>query len=103
MEYSTLKLPTVQFSKAVKQYYPEILTDEALEFLSALHEKFNSNRLQLLSRRVEQQKVFDQGKFPEFPRETKAIREGDWTANAIPEDLQDRHQLIGSEKYPFYR
>ncbi|RAJ16265.1 malate synthase A [Olleya aquimaris] len=94
MEYSTLKLPTVQFSKAVKQYYPIILTDEALEFLSALHEKFNSNRLQLLSRRVEQQKVFDQGKFPEFPRETKAIREGDWTANAIPEDLQDRRVEI---------
>ena len=94
MENKTLKMPVVQFSAEVKNYYPEILTDEALEFLGVLHEKFNDSRLKLLSRRKDQQKVFDKGQIPEFPRETKVIREGNWTANSIPEDLQDRRVEI---------
>ena len=49
-------MPVVQFSAEVKNYYPEILTDEALEFLGVLHEKFNDSRLKLLSRRKDQQK-----------------------------------------------
>ena len=38
------------FSQNVKNYYPEILTEGALTFLSVLHEKFNASRLQLLER-----------------------------------------------------
>ena len=94
MENKTLNMPVVQFSAEVKNYYPEILTDEALEFLGVLHEKLNDSRLKLLSRRKDQQKVFDKGQIPEFPRETKVIREGNWTANSIPEDLQDRRVEI---------
>ncbi|TVZ53055.1 malate synthase A [Dokdonia sp. Hel_I_53] len=91
---NTVALSQISFSNAVTNYYPEILTDEALEFISALHEKFNASRLALLKRREEQQKVFDQGKFPEFPRETVAIRNAEWTAGAIPSDLQDRRVEI---------
>jgi malate synthase len=39
--------------------------------------------------RVTQQQVFDEGEFPKF-RETKTIRDGNWTAGGIPHDLQDR-------------
>jgi malate synthase len=94
MENTLLKGPKIQFAKAVNNYYPEILTDNALEFISALHEKFNSKRLELLNRRIQEQDVFDTGKFPEFPRETKNIREGDWTAGRIPVDMQDRRVEI---------
>ncbi|MFD2823724.1 malate synthase A [Lacinutrix iliipiscaria] len=94
MENQILKMPIVQFSKDVKNYYPEILTDEALKFIKVLHEKFNSKRLFLLSRRKEQQKLFDAGEFPKFPQETKEIRQGEWTANSIPKDLQDRRVEI---------
>ncbi|WP_299890474.1 malate synthase A [uncultured Lacinutrix sp.] len=94
MENTVLKLPKMQFSKDVKNYYPEILTDKALAFITALHEKFNNQRLLLLKRREEQQTIFDSGKFPEFPRETKAIRNSDWKVNYIPKDLQDRRVEI---------
>ncbi|MGB1308355.1 MAG: malate synthase A [Oceanihabitans sp.] len=94
MNNTLLKQPKLQFSKTVTNYYPEILTNDALSFLTVLHEKFNSKRLELLKRRKKEQLIFDTGKFPEFPRETKAIREGDWKANSIPEDLQDRRVEI---------
>lgn len=94
MGTTLLKLPKITFSREVNNYYPEILTDGAFEFLTALHEKFNASRLALLEKREQQQKVFDTGKFPEFPTETKAIREGDWKAASIPKDLQDRRVEI---------
>ncbi len=94
MEETLLKQSKIQFSKEVKDYYPEILTDEALAFVVALHEKFNAKRLELLERRKLQQVIFDKGKFPEFPRETKDVREGEWKVNSIPHDLQDRRVEI---------
>ncbi|MFD2915228.1 malate synthase A [Psychroserpens luteus] len=94
MENKLLKQPKTQFAKEVKNYYPEILTDDALAFITALHEKFNSKRLNVLKRREHEQDVFDTGKFPEFPRETKNIRDGDWTAGSIPLDMQDRRVEI---------
>ncbi|MBT8318951.1 MAG: malate synthase A, partial [Gramella sp.] len=94
MENTTLKSTEFKFTKAVTKYYPEILTGEALDFLVALHEKFNKKRLSLLKKREEQQKIFDQGTVPAFPPETKSIRESDWQAGEIPVDLQDRRVEI---------
>lgn len=84
----------ITFSKEVENTYPSLLTDEALAFLKELHETFNGRRLDLLKKRTEQQKIFDQGAFPHFPTETKEIRESDWTAGNIPHDLQDRRVEI---------
>ncbi|WP_046745760.1 malate synthase A [Kordia zhangzhouensis] len=94
MEETLLQQSKIQFAKTVKNYYPEILNDEALAFIIALHEKFNASRLELLERRKLQQEVFDKGRFPEFPRETKNIREGEWKAAEIPQDLLDRRVEI---------
>ena len=94
MENILLKQPKLNFSKAVTNYYPEILTNDALEFIAALHEKFNAQRLSLLESRVKMQKIFDEGQFPEFPKETKSIRDDDWTAGTIPHDLRDRRVEI---------
>jgi malate synthase len=94
MEDTFLRQSKINFSNEVNNYYPEILTDEALAFITALHEKFNTERLQLLKRRIEQQTIFDSGKFPEFPKETAAIRDGNWNAGTIPHDLQDRRVEI---------
>jgi malate synthase len=94
MESTYLKKSKINFSKEVNNYYPEILTDEALNFITALHEKFNNERISLLKSRVHQQKVFDEGKFPVFPYETKTIRDENWTAGSIPHDLQDRRVEI---------
>ncbi|GGW71059.1 malate synthase [Winogradskyella epiphytica] len=94
MKNTVLKPTKVKFAHNIQNEYPEILTGNALEFIAALHEKFNMQRLALLSNRELQQQVFDSGKFPEFPKETKALREANWTAGSIPKDLQDRRVEI---------
>lgn len=82
-----------QFKGSVN-YYPDIITNEAMDFIVALHEKFNARRLDLLKARAAQQAYFDKGNFPSFPEETKAIKEGKWTVESAPSDLQDRRVEI---------
>jgi malate synthase len=83
-----------QISAETNQNYPEILTDEAIDFLTELHQKFNNKRLLLLDERKKQQVLFDAGALPCFPIETKNIRESNWLAAAIPKDLLDRRVEI---------
>ena len=84
----------LNFSDETAEQYPEILTDEAMTFLSLLHENFNEKRLALLEERKKQQELFDNGVLPTFPVETKTIRESDWEASKTPEDLLDRRVEI---------
>ena len=72
----------------------DILTPEALSFLAELHELFDARRLELLGHRVERQQRFDAGELPDFPEETRAVREAEWTVAPIPADLQDRRVEI---------
>jgi len=72
----------------------EILSDEALGFIAELHERFDARRRELLGARVERQKRFDAGELPDFPEETRAIREAEWTVGPIPADLLDRRVEI---------
>jgi malate synthase len=94
MKHGLSKPTKITLTENVSHRYPEILTDEALTFLTVLHKKFNSKRLQLLANRINQQKIFDEGRFPEFPKETKDIRDSEWVANSTPHDLQDRRVEI---------
>jgi malate synthase len=94
MKNTLIKKPKILFAHHVKNYYPEILSADALEFITSLHENFDTKRLDLLKNRDAQQKVFDSGKFPQFPKETKSIRESNWTAREIPNDLKDRRVEI---------
>jgi malate synthase len=72
----------------------EVLTEAALEFLAELHERFDKRRRELLDRRLERQRDFDAGELPDFPAETREIREAGWTIGSIPADLQDRRVEI---------
>lgn len=74
--------------------YDDILTEDALQFLEALHKKFNKDRILLLEKREIQQNIFDSGESPVFPLETKTIRNTAWTAARIPEPLLDRRVEI---------
>ena len=85
---------TLQITTARDQHYPEILTEEAIDFLSDLHQNFNNKRLLLLEERKKQQLLFDAGALPTFPIETKSIRESNWQAATTPEDLLDRRVEI---------
>ena len=84
----------LQFANETKEHYPEILTDEAINFITELHERFNDKRLLLLDERKKQQDLFDQGALPTFPTETKSVRESNWEAATTPEDLLDRRVEI---------
>lgn len=72
----------------------EVLTKEAFLFLLSLHKTFNQRRKILLENRCLEQAFFDRGGSPDFPEETKSVREGDWTVSSIPADLQDRRVEI---------
>ncbi|OUS17759.1 malate synthase A [Nonlabens dokdonensis] len=94
MEINTIIQKKLEYSEDVTQEYKDILTEDAKTFLLALHGKFNDARVALLEKRQEQQVIFDQGNFPEFPKETTSIRDSDWVAGSIPQDLQDRRVEI---------
>ena len=72
----------------------EILTEEALGFLADLHERFDTRRRELLAARIGRQKRYDAGELPDFPPETRDIRESEWTVAPIPADLLDRRVEI---------
>ena len=72
----------------------EVLTDSALEFLAELHERFDGRRRELLATREERQRRFDAGELPDFPEETRDIRDSEWKVGTIPADLRDRRVEI---------
>jgi malate synthase len=72
----------------------EIVTPEALAFLTELHRRFDARRLALLAARQARQQRFDAGESPDFLAETAAVREGDWKVAPIPADLTDRRVEI---------
>ncbi len=74
--------------------YAEILTPDALAFISKLHRRFESRRQELLARRAARQREFDAGSLPDFLAETKTIRASDWTIAPQPHDLLDRRVEI---------
>ena len=74
--------------------HQNVLTHEALKFLSQLHQNFNSKRIELLHKRVLQQEAFDKGELPSFPKETESIRNSVWSAAPIPNQLLDRRVEI---------
>ena len=65
-----------------------------MNFISKLQINFNQKRKDLLSKRLIKQEEISSGKMPDFPEETKSVRESEWKVAAIPEDLIDRRVEI---------
>ncbi|HTV49988.1 MAG TPA: malate synthase A [Steroidobacteraceae bacterium] len=74
--------------------FEEILTPDALEFLAALHRRFEPRRAQLLHARTQRQARYNAGELPDFLRETSEIRSAEWRVGKIPADLLDRRVEI---------
>ncbi|MEO6487548.1 MAG: malate synthase A, partial [Thermoanaerobaculia bacterium] len=72
----------------------EILTPEALAFVTLLQRAFNPRREELLAAREERKERLDAGELPDFLPETREIRESDWTVAPIVADLRDRRVEI---------
>ena len=71
------------FSQPYGEQEKQILTPEAVEFLTELVSRFTPARNKLLAARLQQQQAIDDGQLPDFISET-----------AIPADLQDRRVEI---------
>lgn len=84
----------IQFKGFDAVKYKSVLTKEAKAFLIQLHERFNNKRLQLLEEREIEQAYFDAGNYPNFPEETKIVREDNWVCEKLPKDLLDRRVEI---------
>ena len=82
------------FSQPYGEQEKQILTPEAVEFLTELVSRFAPARNKLLAARQQQQQAIDQGVLPDFISETASIRNGNWTIRGIPADLQDRRVEI---------
>jgi malate synthase len=74
--------------------FEQILTPEALAFVTELHRRFDGRRRELLDRRGRRQAGIDGGTMPDFLPETEEIRKTEWTVAPIPADLQDRRVEI---------
>jgi malate synthase len=71
-----------------------ILNPQAIEFLQALHARFEPVRQQRLKERIERQVRLDAGEKPQFLESTRAIREAEWKVAPIPVELRDRRVEI---------
>ncbi|MGA8809045.1 MAG: malate synthase A, partial [Thermoanaerobaculia bacterium] len=74
--------------------WDDILSDDTLAFVAALHRQFNGRREGLLAAREARKLRIDGGELPDFLPETKDVRDGDWTVAKIPNDLLDRRVEI---------
>jgi len=74
--------------------YPDILSVEAVNFLSSMTRKFRTDLEGLLSQRESRQKFYDEGYSPNFSLECEDIRKGDWKVAEIPDDIRDRRVEI---------
>lgn len=72
----------------------EILTADALTFLSKLTARFESTRRQLLQRRADRLDALRAGKLFDFLPDTASVRNGAWRVAPIPPDLEDRRVEI---------
>src|SRR5262249_37108072 len=78
----------------IERGYDQILTPEALHFISELHSRFEPRRRTLLEARVARQSAIDSGTMPDFLPETAHVRQSDWQVAPIPLDLHDRRVEI---------
>ncbi|MBI1723909.1 MAG: malate synthase A [Gemmatimonadetes bacterium] len=87
---SSLKTGGVELRGPVTGAQTEILTPDALAFLTTLHRAFDGRRQELLARRGARQEEIEAGALLDFLPETREIRESDWAVAPIPRDLLNR-------------
>jgi len=72
----------------------DVLTDPAVEFLTALQREFGARRGALLERRAERLGRLHAGELPDFLPETAEVRESDWQIEPFPDEIADRRVEI---------
>ncbi len=91
---------SIKINGNILSRYSEILSDEALDFVKEIHEKFNNSRIELLNERKKRQEAIDNGAKLDFLDETKKIRVSEWKIKNIPKDLLKRQVEITGPPVP---
>src|ERR1700740_432875 len=78
----------------IKPGFDAVLTPEALQFLVKLHRAFEPRRRELMALRAERAAQIDRGQRPDFPAETRSVRDGVWRVAALPKALERRRVEI---------
>jgi malate synthase len=84
----------VHFRGASVDRGAEVLTTEAVRFLSELDARFEPERQRLLEQRGAFRRTLREGRVPGFPAETGSQRSADWTVVTPRPDLRDRRVEI---------
>jgi len=84
----------IEIRGPIKPGFEKILTQEAIAFVASLERRFGAERQRLLALRAATQAKLDVGWRPDFPAETRAVRDADWTVAPLPADLLDRRVEI---------
>ncbi len=74
--------------------FDRVLTPQALDFVAALHRRFENRRQALLAERARRQALTDAGVLPDFLPETREIRESAWSIAPEPAALAERRVEI---------
>ncbi len=72
----------------------DVLTPEALSFLTDLQREFGARRVDLLERRAARLERLHAGELPDFLPETADVRVGDWRVAPTPDEIADRRVEI---------
>jgi malate synthase len=72
----------------------DVLTADAVTFLTDLQREFGERRRELLARRAERLERLGGGELPEFLPETADVRAGDWRIAPFPDEIADRRVEI---------
>ena len=64
---------SIKINGNILSRYSEIISNEALEFIKEIHEKFNSKRLELVNKRKKRQEAINNGSKLDFLEETKKL------------------------------
>ena len=92
---TTHTTPRIEVLGRMHDRYDEILTPEALTFLTRLHDQFAGRRHERLADRMDRRRHLDNGRDLKFLPETSRIREdADWRVAGAGPGLEDRRGEI---------
>jgi malate synthase len=83
-------LKSAEVRGPVDPEYRQVLSAEALDFVTDLQRRFEGRRQEVLGARQARQAGLDSGEAPGFLAETRWVRDGDWHLSEPPSDLIER-------------
>ena len=81
---------SIELHGPMREGYEEVLTPEALDFVSHLEREFGPRRRELLEARVESRDRLRRGEALDFLEDTTEVRESEWSVAPAPPDLEQR-------------